>query len=212
MYNSLMKKSVDLLLILPLLLAIVLIVFASQTGTLTEFFGAGIAVPIGSGTLSVAPSVLPSTTSLSTSTTPPVGASTSTPLPSSSSTQANTQSPTPTPTTPPTETAIPTTTETPVSQEIEGGIATGNEIVLAIEHYYLDHGYYPAALDDLLPAYLSSIPITSMGQTYFYRFFDGAHPMAAEGYWLSFRVSEQENLTCTYLRRLEYWDCNYASP
>jgi hypothetical protein len=36
--------------------------------------------------------------------------------------------------------------------------------------------------------------------------------MAAEVYWLAFKVASQDHLVCTYYRRLAYWDCNYESP
>lgn len=88
----------------------------------------------------------------------------------------------------------------------------GDVIIQAIEAYHLDQGIYPLSLNDLVPQYLPVIPVTLTGQAYFYRFFDAADPMADEMYWLAFRVTDQEHVTCTYLRRLEYWDCNYASP
>lgn len=85
-------------------------------------------------------------------------------------------------------------------------------MVQAIEDYYLANGQYPATLADLIPVYMPGLPVTPAGQPYFYRLFDVGHPLALERYWLSFRVSDQPNLTCTYMRRIEYWDCNYASP
>jgi hypothetical protein len=212
MYNFLMKKSVDFLLILPLLLVIVFVVFVYQTGAMTDLFAIGTPVPTKVGTESATPTILSSVIPHSTSTISYTSTPTLTPVPSSTLTQTITPIPTLTDIPTPTNTATSTGTGTPVSQEINSGIETGNEIVRAIEHYYLDQGHYPAALNDLLPAYLPGLPVSSTGQPYFYRFFDPVHPMASEGYWLAFRVIEQENITCTYLRRLEYWDCNYASP
>jgi hypothetical protein len=92
------------------------------------------------------------------------------------------------------------------------GISAGNQVIRAIEDYYLNQGEFPVMLTDLVPAYMPGVPVTPAGQPYTYRFFEASHPLAAERYWLAFRVSEQQNLTCTYMRRIEYWDCNYASP
>ncbi len=207
-----MKRSIDFLLILPLLLVIVFIVFAYRTGAITDLFATGTPLPIDHGTVSVTPTILSAVIPYSTSTVPRTSTPTLTPIPSSTPTQAITQIPTLTDTPASTNTAASTAAGTPASLEIDGGIETGNEIVRAIEHYYVDQGHYPAALNELVPAYLPALPVTLTGQPYFYRFFDAVHPMASERYWLAFRVIEQENITCTYLRRLEYWDCNYASP
>lgn len=97
-------------------------------------------------------------------------------------------------------------------EEIRDGIEKGNEIVRAIEIYNLDQGHYPLSLDDLVPNYISNSPVTSTGQPYFYRLFGSTDKLAFEIYWLAFRVAEQEHTICTYYRRLEYWDCNFASP
>jgi len=207
-----MKRSIDFLLILPLFLVIVFIVFAYRTGAITDLFAAGTPLPIGQGTVSVTPTILSVVVPYSTSTISRTSTPTLTPAPSSTPTQAITPIPSLTDTPAPTNTAASTAAGTPASLEIDSGIETGNEIVRAIERFYVDQGHYPAALNELLPAHLPALPVTLTGQPYFYRFFDAAHPMASEGYWLAFRVIEQENITCTYLRRLEYWDCNYASP
>jgi len=207
-----MKKSVDLLLILPLLLALVYVVVASQTGAIPALFASGTPVPIEQGVESATPTVHASVIPNGTSTISRTSTPTLPPSPSFTSTETITQTPTSTGTPTPINTGTSTATGPPASQEIESGIATGNEIIQAIERYSLEQGHYPPALTDLLPAYLPGLPVTSTGQPYFYRSFDAGHPMAAEGYWLAFRVIEQENLICTYMRRLEYWDCNYASP
>lgn len=212
MYNIFMKKSFEILLVLPLLLVILFIAFAFQTGALPDFLAAGTPLPIDPDTESATPTILSSVIPFGTSMIPRTNAPTFTPSPSSIPAQTNTQISSITATPAPTDTPSITATGTPGSQEINNGIATGNEIVQSMEHYYLDQGHYPAALSELIPAYLPALPVTLTGQPYFYRHFDAAHPMAAEGYWLAFRVIERENITCTYLRRLEYWDCNYASP
>ena len=207
-----MKKSVEFLLVLPLLLVILFIVFAFQTGTIPDFLAADTPVPIDTDTVGAVPTILSSVIPYDTSTASITGTPSFTPSPSSTPTQTITPSPTFTGTPTPTEIVTSIAPGTSASQEIKGGIATGNEIIQAIERHYLDQGHYPIVLNDLIPVYLPALPVTSTDQPYFYRFFDAAHPMASEGYWLAFRVVEQENITCTYLRRLDYWDCNYAGP
>jgi len=99
-----------------------------------------------------------------------------------------------------------------VDLEIEDGIEQGNLIVEAIEAYISARGFYPAALADIVPDYLSALPVTKSSQAFFYRVFDRTTVMSPEIYWVSFRVASQNNVTCTYYRRLQYWDCNFASP
>ncbi len=133
---------------------------------------------------------------------------TKTPVP----TRTNTPLPTATRTALPTKTQPVTPTGTPVNQEMLNGILAGNQVVRAIEDYYLNNGKYPSALTDLIPAYLPGVPVTPAGQPFLYRPFDASDPLASEIYWLAFRVGNEQNLTCTYMRRIEYWDCNTASP
>jgi hypothetical protein len=99
-----------------------------------------------------------------------------------------------------------------LEQEIKTGIERGNLIIKAIEAYHAAKGTYPPALNDLSPTYLSVIPITSTGQAFFYRLFDGNSPLASDVYWVSFRAINQDHVSCTYFRKLDFWDCNYASP
>jgi hypothetical protein len=202
----------DFLLLLPMLLVIVFIVFAYLTGAMTDLFAAGAPLPIDQGTVSLTPTILSAVIPYGTSTTSRTSTPTLTSVPFFTPTQTIAPIPTLTDTPAAINTVAGTAAGTPASLEIDGGIETGNEIVRAIERYYVDQGRYPAALDELLPAYLPALPVTWTGQPYFYRFFDAEHPMASEGYWLAFRVIEQENLACTYLRRFEYWDCHHASP
>lgn len=110
-------------------------------------------------------------------------------------------------------TLAPTSTIQPsVDTEIADGIERGNRIVEAIEAYIIAKGFYPAALDDLVPDYLPELPLTITNQPFFYRVFERTTIMSPELYWVSFRVASQNNVTCTYYRRLEYWDCNFSSP
>lgn len=104
------------------------------------------------------------------------------------------------------------TTQLSADMEIEDGIERGNRIVQAIEAYISAKGFYPAALDDLVPDYLPELPLTITDQPFFYRVFERTTVMSPELYWVSFRVVSQSNVACTYYRRLQYWDCNFSSP
>jgi hypothetical protein len=99
-----------------------------------------------------------------------------------------------------------------VNQEIEAGMEQGNQIVEAVEAYLRARGFYPATLADLVPDYLSALPVTITSQSFFYRVFERTTVMSPEIYWISFRVVSQSSVTCTYHRRIQYWDCNFASP
>jgi len=183
-----MKKGIDLFLILVLLVTVGLLVY----------FG------LGSGNTVEPPSSNPTSTY---TTTAPV-------------TETSTPTSTLTVTLVPTLIIIPTDTITagvvtplsPLEQEIKNGMERGNRIIQAIEAYHTTKGEYPPTLNELLPTYLSDIPMTLTGQAYSYRLFDGSSPLADEVYWVSFRAINQDHVACTYFRRLDTWDCDYASP
>jgi hypothetical protein len=99
-----------------------------------------------------------------------------------------------------------------VEDEINAGIQTGNLIVQAIEAFQQAQDQYPSGLQDLVPVFMPEIPVTATGQEYFYRLFDDTTLMSDELYWVAFKVSLRDHVECTYLRRLDYWDCNFASP
>jgi hypothetical protein len=203
-----MKNGIDLLLILVLLLTVGLLVFFG--------FGVGNTVEL--------PSSITSSTSTEgariTETTAPTIVQTATLMPASVTIPTKTLTYTPKPTQTATRTPTATTTMTQstitpfssLDQEIKTGIERGNKVIQAIEAYHTSKGVYPPTLNELSPAYLSDIPITSTGQAYFYRLFEGSSPLAADVYWVSFRAINQDHVACTYFRRLDYWDCDYASP
>ncbi len=92
------------------------------------------------------------------------------------------------------------------------GIQSGDRIIRAIEAFHNAQGIYPPNLDALVPDYFPVIPVTTTDQIFYYRLFDPSGPMASEVYWLSFRLEYKPHTICTYLRRLDYWDCNPESP
>lgn len=204
-----MKKVIDFLLVLVLLAAIGYLVYIAQrNGSLSE-------APTSASSASLLPTA--TVTFIPTKTLTPTLIPASVTIPTKTATFAPTQTlvPSRTPTSTTTPIASVTSTSDPVSpldQEIKDGIARGNRIVQAIEAYHTVQGGYPSALRDVVPAYLSEIPVTSTGQAFYYRLFDSTGPMASEVYWLAFRAANQDHVSCTYMRRLDYWDCNYASP
>jgi hypothetical protein len=203
-----MKNGIDLLLILVLLITVGLL----------AYFGFGV-----ENTVEI-PS--PVTTSTSTEAAPitdtsvPTSVKTATLIPASVTIPTKTVTYTPRPTETATRTPTATATVTPniitpvssLDQEIKTGIERGNRVIQAIEAYHASKGVYPPTLNELSPVYLSDIPITSTGQAYFYRLFDGSSPLASDVYWVSFRAINQDHVACTYFRRLDYWDCDFASP
>ncbi len=209
------KRGIDLLLVLVLLIAVGVVIYFGM------FNNGGFSMSLPTSTLTLTPSPTIFLTATITST--PTETLTPTLIPASAAvpTETVTFTPLPSLTPSPTLTSTPTLTVTatstgdpvtPLSQEIKEGIVRGNEIVKAIESYHTAMGVYPTTLNDLMPVYMKTIPLTSTGQPYFYRLFDPTSPMASEVYWLEFRAVDQDHVLCTYLRRIDYWDCNYDSP
>jgi hypothetical protein len=207
-----MKRSLELLLVLPLLLAIIFLIFAVQNGTFAQWFAAVAPGATATSTVRATAPVSASVTPLPSPTRRATDVPTQTPRPSATSTRTATPVPTATWTSIPAPGIIVTVTDAALSGEINSGMERGNQIVDALEAFYFDQGRYPATLDELVPVYLPALPLTVTGQPYFYRLFSPSDILAPEMYWLSFRVVEQENVACTYLRRLQYWDCNFVSP
>ena len=209
-----MKNGIDVLLIIVLLATIGLLVY----------FGMGDISPVQDPTPTLTTesifntttpaSNVPTSISTKTSTATLIPASITIPTKTVTITPLPTETSTPTPTSTLTPTAT-LGTDSPVSQvgqEIKSGIQRGNMIVKAIEAYHSAKGQYPISLTGLVPTYLPDIPITTTGQAFFYRLFDPGSPLASEVYWVSFRAVNQDHVACTYYRRLDYWDCNFASP
>jgi hypothetical protein len=199
-----MKKWINVFLLLPLILAVGFIILAYSTGSAPNWFA--------TATATLRNTIIPSATPVITSATPRL---TSTILPPRTVQLTSTptkRTDTATPTFTSDQNASKIATGTSASEEISVGISRGNEIIRVLEIYNLDQGHYPPSLDNLVPNYISEIPVTSTGQSYFYRLFDPTDQLASEIYWLSFRAADQGHTVCTYYRRLESWDCNFASP
>jgi hypothetical protein len=215
-----MKNGIDFLLIIVLLATIGLLIYfgmgdirtvstliSTSTNFTTDITNIALnSTNAASSTPSLIPTKVPTETLIPASVTIPTNTQTITPSPTETATMTSTDTLTPTAT---------LGTDSPVSQvghEINSGIERGNTIVKAIEAYQKANGKYPDTLNQLIPSYLSDIPMTSTGQAFFYRLFNSGSPLASEVYWVSFRAVDQNHVTCTYFRRLDYWDCNFASP
>jgi hypothetical protein len=206
-----MKRFVDFLLFLVLALTVGYIVYAMRDGQGLEPAGPTPATrpaPTQASGAPVAPAIVPTFTLLPASVTIPTRTATLTPLPTRTPTRTPAASLTPLPSSTPT--AGPTLS--PQDPEINDGIERGNVIIRAIEAYHADQGHYPSTLGILVPDYLAEVPVTVTDQAFMYRLFDGTGPLSAEVYWLAFKVLRRAHTSCTYYRRLDYWDCNYASP
>jgi hypothetical protein len=204
-----MRRVVDLFLVLGLVLAVVYLFQVQGAALGGVWFGSATPTEFRLPTRVVTFAATPTRLVIGT--------------PSPTSTPRTTPTRTPTPPPSPTLTLTGTATEqaaaaaTPTLlastlDEIDSTIQLGEQIVQAIEAYLQAEGGYPPALEALAPAFLPDVPSTATGQQFFYRVFDDSSPLAAEAYWVAFRVDGAEHVTCTYLRRLDYWDCNFASP
>lgn len=210
-----MKKVLDILLVLVLVVAVGFLVYSEMnTANLPRTTEATATVTATPTDIVVTPSHTSTPTLIPASVMVPSVTPTLTPRPTQTSTSTATDTITPTSTPTLTATVIPTDapTQSPSQQEMTTGIQRGGKIIKAIEAYHNAQGSYPATLDALVPDYFPVIPVTVTDEIYYYRLFDPSSPMASEVYWLSFRLSYKPHAVCTYLRRLDYWDCNFNSP
>jgi hypothetical protein len=107
---------------------------------------------------------------------------------------------------------LPGPTQLATDAEIADGIFRAARIIEALEAYSRDYGEYPTVLEALVPGYVPEIPMTMTGQPFVVRVFAAGDVLVDEVYWLSFRVSQPESSRCTYLKRLQYWDCGPSGP
>jgi hypothetical protein len=90
-----------------------------------------------------------------------------------------------------------------LEEEITDGKQRGDQIVRAIEKYYIDFKVYPENLSDLIPKYLTKLPHTANGVNYSYKQIEG------DIYYVSFPVSSKKiKTTCVFIKKLEDWECS----
>jgi hypothetical protein len=88
--------------------------------------------------------------------------------------------------------------------EIVEGKRVGDTIIYAIEKYHYDIGKYPDELNALIPLYLERIPISNYQHEFFYQ------KDSIDIYILMFKLDTLYNGACTYIKRLNSWDCSQA--
>jgi hypothetical protein len=96
--------------------------------------------------------------------------------------------------------------------EFTVNIEIGNKIVIAIEQYKVDKGYYPSSLSDLLPKYLSEIPKTYSGDDFRYNKLVPSSLMNWDPYLVSFDLTNAKNVGCAYSRFYKKWECGPKNP
>lgn len=89
--------------------------------------------------------------------------------------------------------------------EIEYNKKQGAIIILAINKYYDDNNSFPNSLGELIPKYVSSLPITYDSSSFGYKRND------YYGYLLSFELSNSKvNGSCGYSHRTPDWECSVS--
>ncbi|HTS87670.1 MAG TPA: hypothetical protein VMG41_04195 [Gemmatimonadales bacterium] len=85
------------------------------------------------------------------------------------------------------------------------GADTGKRVAVVIqrtlENYRGDHGGYPQALEDLVPTYLSSVPLLSTGRTFDYQ-------RLGLNYKLTFNYANPLPVHCSYEPATK-WQCEW---
>ena len=88
------------------------------------------------------------------------------------------------------------------SDEIgEANKKIAEQIINALANYSQDNRRFPSQLADLVPHYLSNIPVTAEGAEFFYK-----SDMVVE-YYLCFENSFEKIPGCCYIPQHELWDC-----
>jgi hypothetical protein len=97
-----------------------------------------------------------------------------------------------------------------IGKEESIGINIGNTLVKALEAFYEANGRYPSNLDELIPKYISEIPMTITKQPYEY---SQLYPSEfnKEPFHLSFVVANAKNEQCSYFKFVlpnkAIWEC-----
>jgi hypothetical protein len=89
---------------------------------------------------------------------------------------------------------------------IETNQERANTIVRAIYKYEASKTTFPAKLNDLVPEFMESIPLTTSGADFFYS------TDSVNGFNLSFdfRLGEREGFGCGYTDKTQSWECGYG--
>ena len=96
------------------------------------------------------------------------------------------------------------------NEEIDFGKERVYILVEAIEDFYEENSEYPTTLDQLVPHFLSSLPMTIYGDPYKYQRIDGFIYIVS--FDLIRQSTENRTVTCGYVRVNEVWECSGYSP
>ncbi len=97
-------------------------------------------------------------------------------------------------------TIIPTVEPPGVGQKAEKGYKLSEPIIAALERYKADHGIYPEKIDELVPDYLSTLPVSTDEVDFFYS-------KTGESYSFSFHYIGPGTNSCTYTPEAKDWRC-----
>ena len=96
------------------------------------------------------------------------------------------------------------------NEEIDFGKERVYILVEAIEDFYMENSEYPMTLDQLVPHFLPSLPMTLYGDPYNYQKIDGFIYIVS--FDLIRQSTENRTVTCGYVRANEVWECSGYSP
>ncbi len=85
-------------------------------------------------------------------------------------------------------------------KKAERGYALAAPIITALENYHTAEGHYPTQLEELLPYYLSDLPLQEDGTPLEYA-------VEGESYWLQFSYTKPGFNDCIY-RPEAGWKCH----
>jgi hypothetical protein len=98
-------------------------------------------------------------------------------------------------------------TKSAQEEEYTLNIGKGNLLVISIEQYKKDKGNYPNSLAELVPMYLSELPPTYAGDSFRYVKLIPSSLMNWDPYLISFDLSSENTVRCSYSPYYRYWEC-----
>ena len=95
---------------------------------------------------------------------------------------------------------LPTVEPPGVGKKAEMGYKLSEPVIAALEQYKADHGTYPKTLEELVPDYLSTVPVSTDGV-------DFSYSSTGESCSLSFHYTGPGMNSCTYKPETKDWRC-----
>jgi len=72
-------------------------------------------------------------------------------------------------------------------------------IISALDHFFIDNYHYPKDLDELVPTYLQELPKTYNGKNF------GYYTSIQDGYGVCYAL---DTVACCYRQNISFWDCS----